>query len=92
MASGKSNRAREIVTGIVTLSEIPSGSNSEQTIYFGYTFKQTPKVVANVKGPFTADEVSHINIVDVGASYFRVRLKNLYTTPLTPKIIFIAIA
>ena len=83
----------DTASGIYEPSEaIPANTYKDYSISFGRTFGSIPSVIANVLGYFNpATEIIGPLITSITASAFSVRVVNKYSSPLTPKISWIAI-
>ncbi len=70
---------------------IPANTYKDYSISFGQTFSSIPSVTANVLGYFNpATEIIGPLITNITTSAFSVRVVNKYSSPLTPKISWIA--
>lgn len=83
-----------IVGGLTDVITISADTNfTSDVIPFGRTFARTPAIVANVVGypqPLFADEISHVNIINLSTTGFQFRVKNLYRGTLTIKVSWMA--
>ena len=70
---------------------VPAATNAEFTIPFGYTFSAPPVVTANLYGTLNLTDMIGVNIRTVSTTGFVVRVRNVNTVALAPKISWIAI-